>query len=288
MANLDTLPAFLRSKGLKVVETPNWITRGYDGQDLTDVRGVLWHHTATASVRFSLTGAPTLDMCINGRSDLAGPLCNMVFGRDATVYMVATGVANHAGAGSAPGIPTDMGNHYLVGIEMESSGTAPWDWTPAQLQMAPRLGAAIEQWGMQHLPAGERLQLGHMEYSSQGKIDPAGWPGGMDGLRASINTVLAGSVSVVAQSGTVTPTTPTSTEDEDEMKTLTLIDDGSGKLWVTEDFVTKWHIPDAAWITHYLNIEKWGFIKLRRDSKGSHIMRLPAFGAEVPNPVKVV
>jgi hypothetical protein len=35
-----------------------------------------------------------------------------------------------------------------------------------------------------------RLQLGHMEYSSQGKIDPAGWPGGMDGLRMAINNEL--------------------------------------------------------------------------------------------------
>lgn len=192
MANLDTLPEFLRSKGLTVAETPGWITNGYAGQDLDFIAGVLWHHTATNRSAFVKDDSPTLQMCINGRPDLAGPLCNMVFGRTGVVYMVATGVANHAGRGSAAGIATDTGNHSLIGIEMESSGVAPFDWTDDQLRIAPHLGAAIEEWGMQDRPPELRLQLGHMEYSSEGKIDPAGWPGGMDGLRASINAVLAG------------------------------------------------------------------------------------------------
>ena len=185
---LSNLADILRSAGLTVVETQGWASRGYAGQDLQDVRGVLWHHTATNRNAFNGSDAPTLNMCINGRSDLPGPLCNIVFGRNGTVYLVAAGVANHAGAGSASGIPTDMGNHYLIGIEMESSGISPWDWTADQLRVAPYLGAALEE------AYGADLQLGHLEYSSQGKIDPAGWPGGMDGLRASINTVLGGSL----------------------------------------------------------------------------------------------
>lgn len=199
MANLDDVVAVLRAAGVTVHETANWITTGYAGQDLTAIRGVLWHHTATGRTAYNTSAAPTLSLVKNGRSDLAGPLCNMLFDRNGEIWMIATGVANHAGAGSAPGIPTDMGNHYLIGIEMESSGIAPFDWTAKQLKMAPIVGAALERHYLKNLPEDQRLQLGHMEYSSQGKIDPAGWPGGMDGLRASINAVLAGGTSTNAK-----------------------------------------------------------------------------------------
>ncbi|SDK78815.1 N-acetylmuramoyl-L-alanine amidase [Arthrobacter sp. ok362] len=202
---LSNLANVLRAAGLTVVETPGWATRGYAGQDLTEIRGVLWHHTATASARGMSAGAPTLQMTLNGRSDLAGPLCNITFGRDGTVYLVAAGVANHAGRGSAPGFPRDTGNHYLIGIEMESSGVLPWDWTLDQIRVAPHLGAAIERAYLQGLPEDMRLQLGHKEYSSEGKIDPAGWPGDMDGLRASINAVLNGSAAIAPQSTTTKP-----------------------------------------------------------------------------------
>ena len=191
--NLDTMADVLRANGLKVVEVAGWKTRGYASQDLKAALGVLWHHTATNRLQFATNNIPTLGMLVNGRSDLPGPLCNLGFGRDGTVYVVATGVANHAGAGVLPGVPKDMGNHYLIGIEMESSGVKPWDWTPEQLYWAPRLGAALEKGFLLGLPAEKRIQAAHYEYSSQGKIDPAGWPGGMDGLRASINAVLAGS-----------------------------------------------------------------------------------------------
>ncbi|AYN58251.1 endolysin [Arthrobacter phage Kepler] len=200
---LSNLAGKLRKHGLTVVETPGWSNRGFLGRDLLEVRGVLWHHTATNRVRFNGSNAPTLQMCIEGRPDVSGPLCQIVFGRDGTVYLTAAGLANHAGAGSAPGIPRDMGNYHLVGIEMESSGVAPWDWTLDQLRVAPHLGAALELELLQHLPAERRLQIGHLEYSSQGKIDPAGWPGGMDGLRSSINRVLAagGTINVASSGG---------------------------------------------------------------------------------------
>lgn len=202
---LSNLANVLRAAGLTVVETPGWATRGYAGQDLTEIRGVLWHHTATGRGAYATSNAPTLQMTINGRSDLAGPLCNITFGRDGTVYLVAAGVANHAGRGSAPGFPKDTGNHYLIGIEMESSGVAPWDWTADQIRIAPYLGAALEKAYLQGIPADLRLQLGHKEYSSEGKIDPSGWPGDMNGLRASINAVLNGSAAVAPQSSTITP-----------------------------------------------------------------------------------
>jgi hypothetical protein len=215
---LSNLANVLRSAGLTVVESPGWADRGYAGQDLRQVRGVLWHHTATNRTRYALQDAPTLSMCLNGRPDLPGPLCNIVFGRNGTVYLLAAGAANHAGAGSAPGVSTDMGNHYLIGIEMESSGIAPWDWTEDQIRIAPHLGAALERAYLGWLDESERLQLGHLEYSSQGRIDPAGWPGGMDGLRASINAVLSGSAAINPQ-GTITP------QDDDFMALFASIED---------------------------------------------------------------
>lgn len=181
----------LRKYGLTVVETQGWASRGYAGQDLQEVRGVLWHHTATPRSNYNASDAPTLNMCINGRSDLPGPLCNIVLGRSGTVYLVAAGVGNHAGVGSAPNIPTNMGNHYMIGIEMESSGIAPFDWTEDQKRVAPYLGAALELSYLQKFPAELRIQIGHKEYSAEGKIDPAGWPGDMDGLRAQINAKIA-------------------------------------------------------------------------------------------------
>lgn len=180
----------LRSFGLTVVEEPGWSTRGYLGRDLSDLRGVLWHHTATASVRNVKTGLPTRNVLINGHGYLPGPLCQIGLARDGAVHLIAAGLANHAGQGVWPGIPQDTGNWHLVGVEMESSGLAPWDWTDDQIRVAPHLGAALGKilWGTK-----THWQIGHMEYARvQGKIDPAGWPGGMDGLRASINKVMEG------------------------------------------------------------------------------------------------
>lgn len=204
---LSNMAAGLRKHGLTVYETPGWANRGYAGQDMSTLMGVLWHHTATGRSAFQYSDAPTLNLCVNGRSDLAGPLCHIVLGRSGTVYLTAAGVANHAGRGSAPGLANDSGNHHLIGIEMESSGIAPFDWTDDQKRVAPYLGAALAllYWGDK-----DHLQLSHSEYSSEGKIDPAGWPGGMDGLRASVNVKMAelqGKPATVPV-GTVTPDKP--------------------------------------------------------------------------------
>jgi LysM repeat protein len=181
----------LRKRGLTVVEVDGWKTRGarniyppYQALAFTKVKGILWHHTATNRAQFNGSDAPTLSLCVNGRSDLPGPLCQIVFGRTGIVYVIAAGVGNHAGAGGGfAGITQDGGNFELIGIEMESSGIAPFDWTPDQVRIAPYLGAALmDMYGV-------TLNIGHMEYSSTGKIDPAGWPGGMDGLRAAITKV---------------------------------------------------------------------------------------------------
>lgn len=186
---LGNLAANLRKYGLTVVEVDGWQNRGYANQDLQAIAGVLWHHTATPRSNYTRSDAPTLGLLVNGRSDLPGPLCQIGLGRTGIVYVIAAGVGNHAGVGDAFNIPTNMGNHYMIGIEMESSGIAPWDWTADQIRVAPYLGAALELEYLMDDP--EQIQIGHLEYSHEGKIDPAGWPGGMDGLRSSINSVIA-------------------------------------------------------------------------------------------------
>lgn len=110
-----------------------------------------------------------------------------MLGRSGAVYVVAAGLANHAGAGYVPGVPQDMGNYYLLGTEMESDGVSN-DWTEAQLRVMPHLGAAIEE----AYGAGNRgfIQVGHREYSSQGKIDPSFID--LDELRDNINSLLDG------------------------------------------------------------------------------------------------
>lgn len=185
---LTDLADRLRKDGLTVVEVPGWKTRGFNGLGFYDTAGVLHHHTATNRAAFTNSNMPTLNLLVGGRSDLPGPLCNLGFGRDGTVYVIAAGWANHAGRGRAPGIPNDMGNGYLIGIEAESSGVAPWDWTKDQLRVWPYLSAALESAYMLKRIPELRLQLGHKEYSSEGKIDPAGI--NMDEFRTSINRVL--------------------------------------------------------------------------------------------------
>ena len=232
---LSDLATVLRRGGIKVVETAGWSTRGYNGQDLARVDGVLWHHTATNRNAFIGNPAPTLNLCIAGRSDLPGPLCHIVLGRDGTCYLIAAGLANHAGRGTGAGIPTDSGNYYLIGIEMESSGVAPWDWTPEQLYWAPKVGAVLERAYLEDQPAELRLQIGHMEYSYEGKIDPAGWPGGMDGLRASITAELNG--------GTVTAQSTTTQEEDDNMLFI-VKQDKQDAIWIG-DMVTRRHIKSG-------------------------------------------
>lgn len=194
---LHNLANHLRDYGLTVVEIDGWKTRGYQGQDLTAIRGVMWHHTATPRSNFINSDLPTLGTCLNGNHATPGPLCQIMLGRSGTVYILAAGRCHHAGWGVAAGIPLDTGNQYFIGIEMESSGIAPADWTADQIRVAPYLGAALELEYLWYLEPDMRLQLGHKEYTSArnpnlgGKIDPYNWPGDMDGLRAQINATIA-------------------------------------------------------------------------------------------------
>jgi hypothetical protein len=152
MARDLNLATKLRAAGLRVVEVNGWRTRG---ADTFNPRGLVWHHTAGAR-----TGnAPSLGLCIRGRSDLPGPLCNVLIGRDATCYVVAAGRANHAGAGGWEGL---RGNSSVYGVEIENVGTAAEPWSVPVLDAAARVAAAL---------APPRLCAMHKEWAPGRKVD---------------------------------------------------------------------------------------------------------------------
>jgi hypothetical protein len=115
---LTDLADAARKSGLPVVEVDGWRKRGH-GQ-LVGVRTIVAHHTATAA---SAKGDyPSLRVVRDGRSDLAGPLANLGLGRDGTAYVIAAGLAYHAGKVREP----DYGNAYSIGIEAEHPGIGVW------------------------------------------------------------------------------------------------------------------------------------------------------------------
>src|SRR5688500_6178819 len=96
---------------------------------------VILHHTAG-----SATGnAPSLRVCIEGRSDLPGPLCHVLIGRDGTCHVIASGRAHHAGTGSWLGV---TGNSNAIGIEVENVGTNAEPWRPELVDVMVRCAAA--------------------------------------------------------------------------------------------------------------------------------------------------
>jgi N-acetyl-anhydromuramyl-L-alanine amidase AmpD len=172
------LPKALFDAGLKVSEVAGWQTRG---RRLLTVRGVICHHTASAPGK----NAPSLSTVIHGRSDLAGPLCQILLGRDGTCYIVAAGAANHAGRGLWMGL--NDGNGQMLGIEAENSGVGE-PWLEKQFDAYVRLCAAICR--QRKLDAG--MVAGHREYAlpKGRKIDPTGID--MPGFRHMVAALLGG------------------------------------------------------------------------------------------------
>jgi hypothetical protein len=153
----------LRFFGLKVVEVNGWQTRGNPNWN---PKGSVDHHTAGPR-----TGnAPSLNVCINGRSDLPGPLCNVLIGRDNTCYVIAAGRANHAGTGGWGGL---TGNSSVFGVERENVGDGSEPWTLQQYDVAAKCHAALIA------SVGQRSELvcEHKEWAPRRKIDAYGVDG---------------------------------------------------------------------------------------------------------------
>lgn len=161
----------LRKEGCKVREYPGWRTRGRPASTGAFAPyGVLWHHTGSRSSYSN--PAPTLRMCVQGRSDLPGPLCQVVIGYDGTCHVIAAGRANHAGRCSGFGpFSTGDANWQLVGFEIDYDGTQPM--SPQQKDAATRASAAC----LRRFGHGSLYAARHAETSITGKWDTGGVTG---------------------------------------------------------------------------------------------------------------
>jgi hypothetical protein len=177
---LPWLADALRAGGLAVREVGDW--RARSAGTMQPPTGVLGHHTAGPAGG----NYPSLNVVVNGRPGLPGPLAQLGLGRDGTGFVIAAGRANHAGQGVLPWAPRNRGNEFLIGVEAESTGRG--DWTAVQLDSYPRGVAAL----LRHLGLAANRFAGHQEYAPARKIDPFGWPGGMPGFRGSVEHVLSG------------------------------------------------------------------------------------------------
>jgi hypothetical protein len=164
----------LRSVGLGVVEHPGWETRG--SSSFTP-KGLVAHHTAIADTNASVR------VCVDGRPDLPGPLCQVVLSPEGTCHVIAAGRANHAGPGGWKGL---SGNSLVWGVEAVHSGVASQPWPSIQLEAYRKAGAAMLRLvGIKN--AG--YLCGHKEWTTR-KIDPISLD--MNQFRAAVQGILDG------------------------------------------------------------------------------------------------
>lgn len=146
----------IRNAGLTLVEEPGWQTRG---KDYLTPRVIVCHHTASAAG----SDAPSVRTVRDGRSDVPGPLSNVVLSRSGVCILIASGVSNNAGVGSWHGV---SGNSNTLGIEAENNGVGEL-WPQKQYDAYVRLVAAMCRGAS--IPVG--MVCGHKEWTPR-KIDP--------------------------------------------------------------------------------------------------------------------
>jgi hypothetical protein len=178
---LTWLADALRAEGCRVSEQSGWKTYGRPGA--FDPDGPGWHHTGTTTSAGNTH--PTLNTCINGRSDLEGPLCQVMIGYDGVCYVIAAGRANHGGAcnGWGPYTSSRDANDQIVGFEIDYDGTQPM--SAAQKDAATRASAAV----LKRLKHDASWATRHEEWSTTGKWDTGGLTG--DQIRSLIKDYMA-------------------------------------------------------------------------------------------------
>lgn len=209
----NNMPEILRKHGLKVVEVPGWKTRGRPASigEFAPV-GVLCHYTATGK---NWTDKRVVDLLVEGRSDLPGPLSQFGLGRDGTVYLVASGRCNHGGPARASGsVAGGDGNKLYIGIEaFNAGGDDPW---PKVQYDAYVLLCAILS--LEVTKNSAQTVRGHRETSKTGKPDPQF---SMAKFRSQVAEKMVALVS---------PTTPPEEPDPEEPEESETISSGFG-LW---------------------------------------------------------
>lgn len=158
---LDYERAFKRA-GLPYSFEPAWNQRGHGDIPTSKIKFIVAHHTAGGN------DAGDLRSVRDGTNGLKGPLSQILFKRDGSAHVVASGVSWHAfGEIGFRGVPAGSGNYYSIGIEGVSKGTYD-DWTPAQRKNYPRLIAAL----LVDIGLDDRAWITHRRYQPRSKIDP--------------------------------------------------------------------------------------------------------------------
>lgn len=183
MATIPWLADVLRAGGVQVVEEGNWRNRMVSGS--FNPIGVLWHHTA-ASTTSPSNPHPALNVVINGRPDLQGPLAQALVDYHGVFHVISAGRCNHAGAARASGpIPAGDGNTMLIGWEIDYNGVSQ-QMSPAQYSASVKATVAV----LRQLGRNASYARGHKETSTTGKIDPAFI--NLDSMRADVAAGLNG------------------------------------------------------------------------------------------------
>lgn len=154
--NPNNLVKAAERAGVRYEVDSTWLDVDPYGKSFDPV-GVVWHHTACSPM--ARGNMPSLNWCRNP-GPFAGKAraCHIVVGRDGFLQIIAGSGAYHAGAGgplkiNGTLIPKDLGNRYLIGIEIEASSTPRVNQSnkqtpktgmnPAQLESVARFCAAL-------------------------------------------------------------------------------------------------------------------------------------------------
>ncbi|MQB01585.1 MAG: hypothetical protein GEU78_15065 [Actinobacteria bacterium] len=219
---LERVAADCRSRGLAVTFQPGWNTRG---SSTFSPRGLIWHHTASGA------GSLGLNVVVNGRAGLPGPLCHIFLPRDnhrgvyGDIRIVAAGRANHGGVGSWRGV---SGNSNWWGIEADNNGVGE-RWSDRMLRAYHEVSAALAR----RTPFDPGLMIcAHHEYAPSRKIDPFGPPHGgkwpMGPRRSAVKALL---------SGGSTPAPPPPPKEEDVLRR----GDKGGAVWRCQRMINEYN-----------------------------------------------
>jgi hypothetical protein len=170
------LAEVLRDAGLTVHEVSGWKTRG--SNSFGPVRGITCHHTAGSR---NSSDEGELNVLINGRPGLPGPISQLYLSRSGEWWTVAAGHCNHNLTGWA-GPNKGYGNDSLLGIEAQHSG-GDEPWTARQYDSYVRGVHAL----VHHNASGWSVSVdrvaGHKEHQPGAKSDPTF---SMPGFRADV------------------------------------------------------------------------------------------------------
>lgn len=148
----------LRAAGLTVHEVSGWQTRG----DATfSPRGLIVHETRGP---VTSTDRGEINVMVNGREGLAGPIAHLYLSRTGDWHVVNSGRTSHVKTGWA-GQFSGLGNSNLLGIEAQHAEAEDWTAKPVQYRSYVRGVAAI-------LAHTGWLVGGHKEHQPGDKTDP--------------------------------------------------------------------------------------------------------------------